>query len=238
MLQAATVDSRLPISDTTLRTWWHRHSYILPSFLASLIVWCWFVTWGDWKFFQPEEFCGFYDAYARSILHGHFDVPRSAIGLEAFTFEGKTYGYFGIAPALLRIPLVLIFPNMDGQWSRVMMLVAATISLICAYALLRTFRDSGRDLTTGERILHSVFIVAAGIGSTVVFLIGRSYTFHEALIWSGAFALLLPGRLPATFSDRKRNISSWPAHFPSCLFTAAPLLVLARCSQWKFWPRC
>lgn len=188
---AATADSRLSThSETMLRTWWRRHSYIFPSFLVSLIVWCWFVTWGDWKFFQPEEFCGFYDAYARSILHGHLDVPRSAIGLEAFTFEGKTYGYFGIAPALLRIPLVLIFPNMDGLWSRVMILLAATISLICGYALLRMFRGTVRELTTGERVLHSIFIITAGIGSTIVFLVGRSYTFHEALAWSGAFALL------------------------------------------------
>ncbi|HKP02514.1 MAG TPA: hypothetical protein VJU77_04045 [Chthoniobacterales bacterium] len=192
-------DSRFSPSDTTLRRWWHRHAYILPSFFVSLIVWCWFVTWGDWKFFQPEEFCGFYDAYARSILHGHFDVPRSAIGLEAFTFEGKTYGYFGIAPALLRIPLVLIFPNMDGQWSRVMMLAAAMISLICAYALLRMFHGSERQPTPGERVLHSIFIVSAGVGSTVVFLIGRSYTFHEALMWSGAFALLFAWALARYF---------------------------------------
>jgi hypothetical protein len=188
---AATAESGSPThSETMLRTWWLRHSYIFPSFFASLMVWCWFVTWGDWKFFHPEEFCGFYDAYARSILHWHLDVPRSAIGLEAFTFEGKTYGYFGIAPALLRIPLVLIFPNMDGLWSRMMILLAATISLICAYALLRMFRGTARELTTAERVLHSIFIVTAGIGSTIVFLVGRSYTFHEALAWSGAFALL------------------------------------------------
>src|SRR5205085_6048683 len=191
MLQAvATVNSGFSPSETKLSGCWRRHSYILPSFFVSLIVWCWFVTWGDWKFFQPEEFCGFYDAYARSILHGHFDVPRSAIGLEAFSFEGKTYGYFGIAPALLRVPLVLIFPNMDGQWSRLMMLLAAAISLICAYALLRMFRGPEREVTTGERVLDSIFILAAGIGSTLVFLVGRSYTFHEALIWSSAFALL------------------------------------------------
>lgn len=192
MLQAeATASPGFPThSETTLRTWWRRHAYILPSFFVSLLVWGWFVTWGDWKFFEPEDFNGFYDAYARSILHGHFDVPRSAIGAEAFTFDGKTYGYFGIAPALLRIPLVLIFPDMVGSWSRVMILVAATISLLCAYALLRMFRSPGRELTGAERVLHSIFIVTAGIGSTLIFLAGRSYTYHEALAWSGAFALL------------------------------------------------
>ena len=85
---------------------WHDHAYILPSIFVSLIVCAWFVTWGDWKFFEPEDFCGFYDAQARSLIEGRLDIPPAAIGNEAFTFQGKTYGYFGIGPALLRIPLV------------------------------------------------------------------------------------------------------------------------------------
>src|SRR5438270_6900483 len=125
--------------ESSLMRCWRRHAYILPSILISIFVWTWFVTWGDWKLFEPEDFCGFYDALARSIIHGHFDVPRPAIGVEAFTFEGKTYGYFGIGPALLRIPLIVLFPDMDGLWSRVMILIAAAISLFCAYDLLRTF---------------------------------------------------------------------------------------------------
>src|SRR6266403_2741060 len=175
------------------RSWrqvWSDHAYILPSIFLSLIVCAWFVTWGDWKFFEPEDFCGFYDAQARSILHGHLDVPRDAIGVEAFTFEGKTYGYFGIGPALLRIPLVLIFPHMDGLWSRLMILIAATISLICAYRVMRMIRLDAVANTRVQRVLDSLFILSAAVGSTTVFLVGHSYTNHEALFWSGAFALL------------------------------------------------
>jgi len=187
----ATADSEFHISsDTALKLWWRTHGYIFPSLLLSILVWSWFVTWGDWKFFEHEDFCGFYDGYARSILHGHLDVPRSAIGVEAFTFEGKTYGYFGIGPALLRIPLVLIFPNMDGLWSRLMILIAAATSLVCAYAILQMMRGSSSPPTKTERVLHSLFILSAGIGSSTVFLIGRSFTYHEALMWAGAFALL------------------------------------------------
>jgi hypothetical protein len=215
MLQAeATANSGFSTdSETVLRAWWRCNSYIVPSFVASLVVWCWFVTWGDWKFFQQEDFCGYYDAYARSMLHGRFDVPRSAIGAEAFTFEGKTYGYFGIAPALLRIPLVLIFPNMDGLWSRAMILVAATISLICGYVLLRVFRGSSRELTRAERVLHSIFVVTAGIGSTIVFLVGRSYTYHEALAWSGAFALLFAWAVARYFQDSRTKFLLLAAAF-------------------------
>ena len=200
-------------ADFALKTWWRSHSYILPSFALSIIVWCWFVTWGDWRFFQQEDFCSFYDAYARSIVHGHFDVPRSAIGAEAFTFEGKAYGYFGIAPALLRIPLVVLLPEMDGRWSRLMILMAATISLLCAYALLRMFRGNS-PLTATERFLHSIFILSAGIGSSMVFLIGRSFAYHEALMWSGAFGLLF----------RLRHCSLLRATEPRSAFPGRPVL--------------
>lgn len=178
------------LNESALLRFWRRHGYVLPSFLISILVWSWFVTWGDWKFFEHEDFCGFYDGYARSILHGHLDVPRSAIGVEAFTFQGNAYGYFGIGPALLRIPLVLMFPNMDGLWSRLMMLIAATISLICAYRIMRMIRGSSAVSNRAQQVLDSLFVLSAGIGSTTVFLVGRSFTYHEALVWCGAFALL------------------------------------------------
>ena len=170
--------------------WWHRNAYILPSFLISILICGWFVTWGDWKFFEPEEFCGFYDAQARSIIAGHLDVPPTAIGYEAFSFQGKTYGYFGIGPALLRIPLVVAFENMDGRWSRLMMIIACTINLICAYCIMRTILGDRAVNSRTQRVLHSLFILCAGIGSTNVFLVARSFTYHEAIMWGGAFALL------------------------------------------------
>jgi len=172
------------------RRWWRRHAYILPSFFVSILICGWFVTWGDWKFFEPDEFCSFYDVQARSIIEGHFDVPPAAIGSEAFIVQGKTYGYFGIGPALLRIPLVVAFKNMDGRWSRLMMMIASTINLICAYWIMRVVR---RDRVTDLRsqwVLHSLFILCAAIGSTNVFLVARSFTYHEAIMWSGTFALL------------------------------------------------
>lgn len=169
---------------------WRDHAYILPSFLISLVVCAWFVTWGDWKLFEPEQFCGFYDAQARSMIEGHLDVPRAAIGDEAFSFQGKTYGYFGIGPALLRIPVVVAFKNMDGRWSRLMMMIACTINLICAYGIMRLVRGDRTANSRTQRVLHSLFILCAGIGSTNIFLVARSFTFHEAIMWGGTFALL------------------------------------------------
>jgi hypothetical protein len=84
-------ETKLPDAARSWRQTWCNHAYIVPSIFLSLIVCAWFVTWGDWKFFEPEDFCGFYDAQARSLMEGRLDVPPAAIGSEAFTFQGKTY---------------------------------------------------------------------------------------------------------------------------------------------------
>jgi hypothetical protein len=153
-------------------------------------VCAWFVTWGDWAFFGRESFCSYYDAQALSMIDGRLDVPASAIGFEAFIFHGKTYGYFGIGPALLRVPLILMFGDLDGRWSRAMMMIACTANLICAYGILRLIRGEAEETTRIQRMIDSLFIICAGIGSTNVFMMSRSFVFHEAIMWSGTFGLL------------------------------------------------
>jgi hypothetical protein len=201
---------------------WRRHRYIVASFLVSMLVCGWFVTWGGWRLFEREQFCGFYDAQALSILNGHLDVPRAAIGCEAFTFEGKTYGYFGITPALLRIPLLIVFDEMDGLWSRLMMLIACGINLLCAYKILRLLRRARPIDTRTTRALHSLFILCAGIGSTNIFLVGRSFTYHEAIIWAGAFALLFTWTVLNYFARPRGRLLALAALFAFMSFHSRP----------------
>jgi hypothetical protein len=175
-------------SNSSIKNLWQEHGYILPAFCLTILVCAWFVTWGDWNFFAKEDFCDFYDAQARSTLASRLDVPPAAIGTESFTFHGRTYGYFGIAPSLLRIPFVAAFGNMDGRWSHLMMLIASTINLLCAYRFLQLAAGSPRS--SAHRMLNSLVILCAGVGSTNVFLVARSFTFHEAIMWSATFGLL------------------------------------------------
>jgi hypothetical protein len=49
---------------------------------------------------------------------------------------------------------------------------------------------AGIPKSPAHRILNSLFILCAGIGSTNIFLVGRSFTFHEAIMWSATFGLL------------------------------------------------
>ena len=210
--------------------------------LAALLICGWFCSWADWKFFEPEPFCQFYDAQAISLLDGRLDVPPAAIGDEAFIVGGKTYGYFGIAPALLRLPLVIAFEGMDGRWSRLMMMIAATTNLICAYQILRTIRGHRVVMTWREKLIDSMFILCAGIGSTNVFLVARSFTFHEAIMWAGTFALLFACVILKYLARPRRRLLAWAGFFAFMSFLSRPtvgagavlgLFVLAALLVWS-----
>ncbi len=187
-----------------------RHAFILPAFAMVMIVCAWFVTWGDWHLLDRERFSGFHDAQARSLLHGRLDVPPDAIGFEAFNRDGKSYGYFGIGPALLRLPLVALFPSMDGRWSRLSILAATFLNLLCAYRLVCGLEEAEQRQSPIHRFIVWLFILCAGLGSTTVFLASRAYAYHEAIAWGGAFALLMTDRLIAYFRSPSRGAWHWP----------------------------
>lgn len=160
--------------------------------IFCFLVLCWFVTLGDWDFFPPagmlEEF---YDAQAQSLLAGRIDVPADCIGPEAFVHGGKSYGYFGPTPALLRIPLELLMPTMHGHWSRVSMLAA---SLLAMLSVLLFFRRLERHLgLEGHRklrgLLRATAIVSVALGSSNLFLCAESKVYQEAIIWGAALTL-------------------------------------------------
>ena len=160
--------------------------------LFCFLVLCWFVTLGDWDFFPPagmlEEF---YDAQAQSLLEGRIDVPADAIGPEAFVHGGKSYGYFGPTPALLRLPLEMLMPAMHGHWSRASMLAA---SLLAMLSVLLFFRRLERHLALeGHQklrgLLRATAIVSVALGSSNLFLCAESKVYQEAIIWGAALTL-------------------------------------------------
>lgn len=159
---------------------------------SAAIVFAWLASYGTWHLLEEEDFGGIFDAQARSLLAGRVDVLESEISSEAFVRNGKFYTYFGPAPALLRVVPTWLFPSMYGRWSRLFMLAASILSLAAASSL---YRIAERRLTGGEDgrkpdlLGPAMFLLAAGLGSSLIFLASRSFAYHEALIWSGAFSL-------------------------------------------------
>ncbi len=175
-----------------------RHLHFLVPAIGVLLVFCWFLTFGTWHLLEqetpPVHFTErFYDAQALSLLHGRLDVPPEAIGFEAFVHDGKYYGYFGLMPALLRVPLLAWFPSLEGRLNRPIMFLACAVNLFVSYRLIRRVRylvGLRHPPAVPERLLVAVFLLLVGLGTTNLFLSSCAFVYHEAIMLGATFGLL------------------------------------------------
>jgi hypothetical protein len=155
---------------------------------ASATVFATLMTLGTWDFARLDFFTWFYDFQARSLLAGRIDVPFQGIGGEAFEFGGKYFGYFGITPALLRLPLMLFDPA-PGSLA-IGLMVAEYVGLLAASLWLIREVSQLAGASSPVRATHRVvFLHAIGLGSPVLFLGTRAMYFHEAILCGLGFSL-------------------------------------------------
>ena len=163
------------------------HRVFAGTGAAATLAFAWMVSYGSLDLVQAETFGNFYDYQAASLLQGRLDVPTDAISGEAFIHDGKVYGYFGLTPALLRLPFV-IHDAAFGELTRAFMVAGFAAALVACHLLLRVvYSLSGRGAPSARATI--VLVVGAGLGSTLYFLGSRAYVYHEAILWGITFAL-------------------------------------------------
>lgn len=165
------------------------HRWFAALAAGCLLVFAAVITGGTFRFVAEDSFGTFYDHQAASLLHGRLDVPESALSGEAFVVHGKYYGYFGLTPALLRLPLVAAGVAF-GKLTRLCMTAYFAGILLALHGLLvhATRVVAGRNAAP-SRWAVAVFLAAAGLGSTLLFLGSRAYIYHEAILCGAALAL-------------------------------------------------
>jgi hypothetical protein len=194
-LAAAAVDRmlRVDVAALRMRAWRRRtrapHGTFLLTLAACGVGFAWVVTQGTMVFRYPDSFGSFYDHQAASMLQGRLDVPEAAISGEAFVVGGKYYGYFGVTPSVLRLPLAAA-GWAQGEVTRAYLLGYFLLALAAAYALLclgvRRVAGAG---AWPSRMAVVLLIGGSGLGSTFLFLGARAYVYHEAILAGAAFAL-------------------------------------------------
>jgi hypothetical protein len=160
--------------------------------LAATVICAWVVFGGSGDLFAREPLASFYDAQARSLIHGHWDVPKEPVSFERFNIDGHYYMYFGPWPAVLRMPVIAFTEDLDGRLSRISMLVAFVVLLVFAARLAwqaRTLLRGDGPPTRATLIAAAGFVFVTGCGSTALFLVGRAWVFHEAILWGIAMSL-------------------------------------------------
>lgn len=176
---------RLAVS---MRTW-DRHLVFMVSAALCTLAFALVLVHGSPAGTNPHLLRSFYDFQAESLLQGHLDVPNQAVHGEGFFFQGKVYGYFGIVPALLRLPFVF-FDVRFGQLTDAFMVAGTFGCLLFAYLILG-FACATVGGPDGRPRPWAVVVLLAnlGLGSTLFFVSSRGFVYHEAVVSGLCFAL-------------------------------------------------
>lgn len=147
-----------------------------------------------------------FNSMARQLLLGRFDVDPEYVAYEGFFSHGSVVAYWGIALALLRLPLAFIPGGLDLDVTAASMWLAVSIA---AAANLKTLRLIYRR-TTGAPIgglrYWALVLTILFSGPQVEFL-SRSI-YQEVCLWALALGavfvyLAISGLLRGAFSRRE-----------------------------------
>ena len=165
---------------------WARSGALLGVLFFVLLA-----TWGQpWHMFDKGPFStDFYDAQARSMVHGHMDVPSDVARIEGIVVDGKVQIYFGVGPALIRTPLTGWTTFFDRRLSILSMSVAAGVLGMAAARLLKRARALVSDAPAGRPWWFGVIAAGSILCTPVLFLAARAMVYHEAIIWGCAAAV-------------------------------------------------
>jgi hypothetical protein len=115
------------------------------------------------------------------LLRGDFSVDSNVIGLEGFQRDGRTYTYFGITPALLRLPLLLV-GGMARDMTAVSIVLANCVSAYFTWASLNLVNGSVAKSPLRAAIYWAFTLAILFGGPQIQFL--RASIYQEVISWA------------------------------------------------------
>ena len=121
------------------------------------------------------------------LSRGHLDVPSDIAGVEGFVVDGETHLYYGIVPAVARLPISAITSAADGRLvvlSQVLRWASpASPPPACCSA---GRRPAGSRPAAMVAVDHGGFALAVGVSSPLLWLSSEALVYHEAELWGAA----------------------------------------------------
>ena len=171
-----------------------RQRFVLVALIGSILAsipYIWFLTDDFSGTFLPlrniQSFSDFYDLQAEAMIHGHFWVTPSSLGIEGFLHDGRTYTYFGPLLSIFRIPFLLIAPGLKGELTAPSMLIAWLLTALFTSLLIwrvRTLLRGSARLSTGEAAALGILIATVLGGTVFLFLASAPWVYSEDLAWA------------------------------------------------------
>lgn len=148
--------------------------------------------------FGNKAFSDFFDIQAGRFLDARLSVPPNSIGLEAFVIDGAHHMYFGVFPALLRVPIQLAGNAWFGELTVISSFFAWLMFTLSAWALGQQIyldRLGALRPISGSSAVMNLWRLATALGSPMLMLAGPAWVFSEAIMWGVATATFFQWRL-------------------------------------------
>jgi hypothetical protein len=156
-------------------------------FTIIAIYYLFLLSNGTFQLFGPEMLDKAFDNMLVHLLRGEFTVDRDAIGYEAFTRDGKTYAYFGIFPAVLRLFAIPFTDVAQAQLARLSCLTAVVIFVALQLRMLLIVHHSVPAVSRRSEFL-AVMVAATVLSGPQLYILSSAVIYHEAVLWSAAMA--------------------------------------------------
>jgi hypothetical protein len=140
---------------------------------------------GNIELFAPVMHGLAFNSMLLHLLQGRFDVDPAAIGYEGYLRDGAVYAYFGVLPALLRAPVLLLPDFATTDFTRLSCLLAASLmALLKVLSALVVWRSAATKWSSAPLSLLVVTILMSG--PQIQFL--RPSIYQEVSLWADVFA--------------------------------------------------
>lgn len=175
--------------------------WLVPSFYYLVLL-----TDGRFDLFRHVVLGMVFNDMLAHLLHGQFDVSPEIIGVEAFVHDGRTYSYFGIFCALLRLPLWTMSHLHDVDMTIASTFVAASLSWLFRLSAIRLVLSQASATAISVPLAFCLVLAFALQGEGIQFL--RASVYQEVVLWASALASLF------VFLVLRGVIRHRPSYFP------------------------
>jgi hypothetical protein len=127
-----------------------------------------------------------FNSMLEHLLRGQFDVDPHAIGSEAFVYAGRSYAYFGIFTALLRLPLLIVGRLHDLDITSLSCVTASVAAVFFKLATMNAVNRVARPSHLQATLVAALAVAIVFSGFEVEFL--RPVIYQEVVSWAGALA--------------------------------------------------
>lgn len=120
------------------------------------------------------------------LLHGRFDVDPNTVGKEGFLRDGRVYAYWGIFPALLRLPILLLPHGVHLDVTRLSCIVAVILIFLVNLKTIEYICSVSNSFQPWLK--NALFWAVSLSGLQVCFLCPSLY--QEVCLWALVFAMI------------------------------------------------